>query len=350
MWDDRSRDVPAKGECDVSDEIYDFTIIGAGPTGLFGAFYAGLRSLKTKVIEALPEPGGQLAVLYPEKMIYDVPGHPHVMARDLVKLLMEQNERFDPLYVYNEAVETLVRDESGDEPIWVLGTTRGEHRTRTLLISAGIGAFTPNKLDRPGIEEFAGNGVYYFVQDRRPFRHRRVLIVGGGDTAIDWCLNLHGWADEITLIHRRHGFRAHESSLAELGTTEIPMMTHWELAELTGNGHVQQARIMQNQTNEERVLDVDIVLLSLGFNATLGPLLEWGLEMADKRHLRVDGFMETNLPGVFAAGDIAAVDGSEPLSLIVTGFGQAAIAANAAVRNINPESKLFPGHSSELRL
>ena len=334
----------------MTDEIYDFTIIGAGPTGLFGAFYAGLRSLKTKVIEALPEPGGQLAVLYPEKMIYDVPGHPHVMALDLVKLLMEQNERFDPLYVYNESVETLTRDESGDEPVWVLGTPQGEHRTRALMISAGIGAFAPNKLDRPGVEEFEGNGVYYFVQDRRPFRHKRVLVVGGGDTAVDWCLNLRDWADEITLIHRRHQFRAHESSLTELRLADIEMLTHWELAEVSGNGTVQHARIRQNQTEETRDLDVDIVLLSLGFKASLGPMLEWGLELAGQRHIRVDGFMETNLPGVFAAGDIAHVDGSEPLSLIVTGFGQAAIAANAAVKHINPESKLFPGHSSELRL
>ena len=334
----------------MTTEIYDLTIIGAGPTGLFGAFYAGLRSLKTKVIEALPEPGGQLAVLYPEKLIYDVPGHPHVMARDLVRLLMEQNERFDPTYVYNESIETLVRDESGDEQIWILGTADGEHRTRALLVSAGIGAFTPNKLDRPGVTEFENRGLNYFVQDRRPFRHKRVLIVGGGDTAIDWCLNLNEWADDITLIHRRHEFRAHESSLAELRTTEIPMLTHWELAEVEGDGTVQRARIVQNQTNEERTLDVDIVLLSLGFKASLGPLLDWGLELADPRHIRVDGFMETNLPGVFAAGDIAAVEGSEPLSLIVTGFGQAAIAANAAVRHINPESKLFPGHSSELRL
>jgi len=334
----------------VTDEIYDFTIIGAGPTGLFGAFYAGLRSLKTKVIEALPEPGGQLAVLYPEKMIYDVPGHPHVMARDLVKLLMEQNERFDPDYVYNESVETLTRDESGDEPIWVLGTADGEHRTKALLISAGIGAFAPNKLDRPGVTRFEGNGVYYFVQDRRPFRHQRVLIVGGGDTAVDWCLNLRDWADEITLIHRREQFRAHESSLAELRTTGIPMLTHWELQRLGGNGRVQEATIFDNQTGEERMLNVDVVLLSLGFKASLGPMLDWGLELADKRHIRVDGFMETNLPGVFAAGDIAAVEGSEPLSLIVTGFGQAAIAANAAVRHVDPASGLFPGHSSELRL
>lgn len=332
------------------DEIYDFTIIGAGPTGLFGAFYAGLRSLKTKVIEALPEPGGQLAVLYPEKMIYDVPGHPHVMARDLVKLLMEQNERFDPLYVYNEAVESLERDESGDEPVWALETNAGIHRTRTLLISAGIGAFAPNKLDKPGVAGFEGRGINYFVQDRRPFRHRRILIVGGGDTAIDWCLNLRDWADEITLIHRRHEFRAHESSLAELRESEIPMLTHWELASVEGTEGVERAHIVENKTGEERTLDVDVILLSLGFKASLGPLVQWGLELADKRHLRVNGFMETNRPGIFAAGDIAAVEGSEPLSLIVTGFGQAAIAANAAVRHINPESNLFPGHSSDLRL
>jgi len=331
-------------------DLYDLTIVGAGPTGLFGAFYGGLRSLKTKVIEALPEPGGQLAVLYPEKMIYDVPGFPHVMAIDLVKALLEQNERFDPTYVFGQSVETLRRDEVDGEPVWVLGTLEEEHWTRTLLISAGIGAFTPNTLDRPGVAEFEGRGVYHFVQDRRPFRHRRVLIVGGGDTAVDWCLNLYQWADEITLIHRRHGFRAHEASLAELRETGIPMLTHYELESIEGDEQVRRATIVSNQNDERQVLDVDIVLLSLGFRASLGPLLEWGLELADQRHIRVNGLMETNLPGVFAAGDIAAVDGSEAMSLIVTGFGQAAIAANAAHTRINPDAKLFPGHSSELRL
>ncbi len=331
-------------------DVYDLTIIGAGPTGLFGAFYAGLRSLRTKVIEALPEPGGQLAVLYPEKMIYDVPGFPHVMARDLVKALLEQNERFDPTYVYEQSVQTLSRETVDGEEVWALGTQSEKHRTRTLIISAGIGAFTPNKLDRPGVAEFEGHGVYYFVQDRRPFRHRRVLIVGGGDTAVDWSLNLHRWADEITLIHRRHEFRAHEASLAEMRTNEIPMLTHFELASVEGDGKVQRATITSNQTDETRTVDVDIVLLSLGFKASLGPLLEWGLELADQRHIQVNGLMETNLPGVFAAGDIASVEGSEPMSLIVTGFGQAAIAANAAHTHINPASKLVPGHSSELRL
>ncbi|MBG93488.1 MAG: ferredoxin--NADP(+) reductase [Chloroflexi bacterium] len=334
----------------MSNEIYDLTIIGAGPTGLFGAFYAGLRSLKTKIIEALPEPGGQLAVLYPEKMIYDVPGFPQVMAKDLVRELVEQTKRFDPTYVFEESVNSLRREIYEGEEYWVLNTNNDEHWTKAILISAGIGAFTPNTLPVPGISEFDGRGVFHFVQDRRPFRHRKVLIVGGGDTAVDWALNLNHWADEITLIHRRSGFRAHESSLAELRETDIEMLTHFELDAVEGKDNVERALISSNKEDEKRTLNVDIVLLSLGFKASLGPMLDWGLDLADQRHINVNGLMQTNLPGIYAAGDIATVKGSEPLSLIVTGFGQAAIAANAAHTYINPDSKLFPGHSSELRL
>tara|TARA_B100000029_G_scaffold515692_3_gene624011 strand:- start:210 stop:1214 length:1005 start_codon:yes stop_codon:yes gene_type:complete len=334
----------------MSNEIYDLTIVGAGPTGLFGAFYAGLRSLKTKIIEALPEPGGQLAVLYPEKMIYDVPGFPQVMAKDLVRELVEQTKRFDPTYVFEESVNSLRREIYEGEEYWVLNTNNDEHWTKAILISAGIGAFTPNTLPVPGISEFDGRGVFHFVQDRRPFRHRKVLIVGGGDTAVDWALNLNHWADEITLIHRRSGFRAHESSLAELRETDIEMLTHFELDAVEGKDNVERALISSNREDEKRTLNVDIVLLSLGFKASLGPMLDWGLDLADQRHINVNGLMQTNLPGIYAAGDIAAVKGSEPLSLIVTGFGQAAIAANAAHTYINPDSKLFPGHSSELRL
>ena len=334
----------------MSNEIYDLTIVGAGPTGLFGAFYAGLRSLKTKIIEALPEPGGQLAVLYPEKMIYDVPGFPQVMAKDLVRELVEQTKRFDPTYVFEESVNSLRREIYEGEEYWVLNTNNDEHWTKAILISAGIGAFTPNTLPVPGISEFDGRGVFHFVQDRRPFRHRKVLIVGGGDTAVDWALNLNHWADEITLIHRRSGFRAHESSLAELRETDIEMLTHFELDAVEGEDNVERALISSNREDEKRTLNVDIVLLSLGFKASLGPMLDWGLDLADQRHINVNGLMQTNLPGIYAAGDIAAVKGSEPLSLIVTGFGQAAIAANAAHTYINPDSKLFPGHSSELRL
>jgi thioredoxin reductase (NADPH) len=333
-----------------SNRVYDVTIIGAGPTGLFSAFYAGLRGMSTKIIESLPEPGGQLTVLYPEKFIYDVPGFPKVLAKDLVPQLIEQCKLFQPEYVYDERVEALTREVVDDEEVWRLGSRMRAHFTRTVLISAGIGAFAPNKLDRPGVDEFEGKGVYYFVKDKRPFRGKRILIVGGGDSAIDWALNLKDWASDITLIHRREEFRAHEASLAEVRASGIPMKTFYEIKRVYGDGHVQGATIYNNKTGEEEDLQADLVLLNLGFKASLGPIESWGLELADARHIRVDGFMETNLKGVFAAGDIAAVIGSEPLNLIVTGFAQGAIAANAAKRYVDPSARLFPGHSSEMRL
>jgi len=334
----------------MADEIFDVTIIGAGPTGLFAAFYSGLREMRTKVIEALPEPGGQLAVLYPEKMIYDVPGHPKILAQDLVRALMAQVALFEPTFVYGERVETLTRVAAGGEEVWRLGTDDGPHLSRTVLISGGIGAFQPTKIDKPGVSDFEGHGVHYFVKDKRPFRGKRILVVGGGDTAVDWCLNLKDWAKDIMLIHRRDQFRAHEASLGALRASGIPVLTYHEVKRVYGDGRVQGATIFDNRTGVEQELEIDAVLVNIGFKAALGPIESWGLELADNRHIRTDGFMETNLKGVFAAGDIAAVDGSEPLNLIVTGFGQAAVAANAARRAISPDARLFPGHSSELKL
>jgi thioredoxin reductase (NADPH) len=220
-----------------------------------------------------------------------------------------------------------------------------------VVLTAGIGAFEPNKLDKPGVADYLDKGVYYFVKDKKPFRDKNILIIGGGDTAVDWALNLKDWAESITLIHRRDGFRAHEASLAHLRTTEIPIMTFWELKRIDGDGEKPtQAVIFENRTAEERTLDIDVVLVSTGFKAALGPISTWGLEMVDNRHIKTNIFMETNLPGVFAGGDIAAVEGSVPLNLIVTGFGHAAIAANACKAHIDPKARMFPGHSSEMKL
>ena len=333
-------------------DVYDITIVGAGPTGLFAAFYAGLREMKTKIIEALPEPGGQLAVLYPEKLIYDVPGHSKIMAKDLVAALVDQCALFEPTYVYEQRIDDLRQIEVQGESVWALQNHHEMHYSRTVLIGGGIGAFVPNRLDVPGAAEFENRGLHYFVKDKRPFRGKRILVVGGGDTAVDWCLNLRDWASDITLIHRRDGVRAHEASLAELQASPIDVMTFWQLESVRGNGdgELAQVTIQESRSGETRDLDVDAVLINIGFKAALGPITDWGLELADKRHIRVDGFMETNLPGIFAAGDIAAVEGSEPLNLIVTGFAQAAIAANAARQRVDPKARLFPGHSSELRL
>ncbi len=331
-------------------DVFDITIIGAGPTGLFASFYSGLRDMRTKIIEALPEPGGQLSVLYPEKLIYDVPGHPKILAQDLVRQLLEQCALFEPTYVYEQRIETLTRVQAGAEEVWRLGTQTETHLSRTVIITAGIGAFAPMKIDRPGISDYEGKGVYYFVKDKRPFRGKKILIVGGGDTAVDWCLNLKDWAAAITLIHRRDQFRAHEASLASLHASGIPIKTFHELKRVTGDGQVQGATIFDNRTGVEEDIEVDAVLVNIGFKAALGPIESWGVTLADVRHIRTDGFMETNLKGVFAAGDIAAIEGSEPLNLIVTGFAHAAIAANAAKRYVDPASRLFPGHSSELKL
>lgn len=327
-------------------EVFDITIIGAGPTGLFGCFYAGLRGMKTKVIEALPEPGGQLAILYPEKFIYDVPGFPRILAKDLVRELTEQAFQFHPTVCWNERVQDLWRDKEG---LLHLRTDVDEHLSKTVLIAAGIGAFHPNKLDRPGVAEFEGKGVYYFVQQKAALRDKRVLIVGGGDSAVDWALTLKDWAKEVTLIHRRTGFRALESSVVELMNSPVHVKLHYELKEVGGNEHVEYATIFNNKTGEEETLPVDVVLLFLGYKADMSLIESWGLE-GDGRHIFVNGRMETNIPGVYAAGDIALDPNSVNLNLIVTGFAQATVAVNCAKSLIDPQSRVFPGHSSEKRL
>jgi thioredoxin reductase len=329
------------------NETYDITIIGAGPTGMFGTFYAGLREMKTLLIEALPQPGGQLAVLYPEKSIYDVAGYPCILAKDLVKELWQQAAKFNPDVRFDEQVVHLRR---GADNCLVVATDKAIYRSRTVLIAAGIGAFAPNKLDRPGLAEFEGRGIHYFVENADLFRSKRLIIVGGGDSAVDWALTLKDWAQKVTLVHRRADFRAHERSVAELMTAEeIEKRLGWEVKEVQGNGHVQAATIFSSQTGEEMTIEVDALLLNLGFKADLGWIRGWGLEF-DKRAIAVDGLMATNLPGVYAAGDIAGPKGSVALTLIATGFAQAVLAVNCAKNYLDPKARIFPGHSSEKRL
>ena len=333
----------------VADGIFDVTILGGGPTGLFAAFYAGMRGMTCKIIEALPEVGGQLAVLYPEKVIYDSPGFPEILAKDLAKNLFEQVARWDPMYCLGERALTLERGLSNGH--WLLATDKAEHKTRTLIIAAGIGAFTPNKLPNcPSVEQFEGNGVHYFVKNKLPFRNKRLLIVGGGDSAVDWALNLKDYAGTVTLVHRRDEFRAHESSVVEMrNSPRVAIKVPYELKEVRGDGHIQQAVIFDNRTQVEETLPVDAILLNLGFKADIGALKRWGLKTV-KQAIRVNHRQETNLPGVYAAGDIAAQVDMDPLRLLVTGYGQAAVAANVAYTFINPNSRVFPGHSSEMKL
>ena len=332
--------VPGSGSAGGGD-LLDVTIIGAGPTGLFGAFYAGMRNMSVKIVDALPEAGGQLAALYPEKYIYDAPGFPKVVAKDLVQMLLEQAAQWNPTMCLGERVLNLTQDAEGH---WTIETDKNEHKSRTVVICAGVGAFAPNKLNAPGVSELEGVGVHYFVKEKAAFKDKNLLIVGGGDSAVDWALNLQDVAKSITLIHRRDEFRAHESSVTEMRNSKARILTPYEVKEVAGNGKIERVTILQNKTQEEDTLAVDAILVNIGFKADIGPIREWGLTL-EKRGIVVNTRMETNLPGVYAAGDIAAEE--IKMNLIATGYGQAALAVNVAKNYIDPKSSIFPGHSSE---
>ncbi|NDJ54123.1 MAG: NAD(P)/FAD-dependent oxidoreductase [Chloroflexi bacterium] len=324
-------------------DVFDVIIVGAGPTGLYAAFYAGMREMRTKVVEVLPEAGGQLAVLYPEKYIYDVAGYPEVLAKDLVDNLLQQIAKWDPTMCLGERAEKLVREDDGT---LVLTTDVASHYAKAVVICGGIGAFRPNKLKNESLTRFEERGVYYFVQDKSIFKDKRLLIVGGGDSAVDWALNLKDIASETTLIHRREGFRAHPSSVTELMESDVNVMLHYEVREVLGDDSITGVKIFDNRSDEDTILDIDIVLMNLGFKADLGPIKDWGLAL-NKRYIVVNGRMETNIPGVYAAGDVCMQDGSESLNLIAVGFGEAAIAVNHAYSFITG-GRVFPGHSSEM--
>jgi thioredoxin reductase len=328
-------------------DLFDITIIGGGPVGLFASFYAGLRHMKTKIIDALPELGGQLTALYPEKYIYDVAGFPKVVAKDLAKNLIEQALHHDPTVCLNEKVESLRPDEVDGQQLLRLNTHKGvEHDTKALLLTVGIGAFVPRRLDLPGIEKFENTCVHYFVRDKSIFKDKRLLIVGGGDSAVDWALNLQDTANQITLIHRRDEFRAHEDSVKKLTSSQAEVKLWYEIDSVKGDSSIEEVVIRNNRTGETETLNVDHLLLNLGFVASLGPLRDWGLEI-EKGDITVTTKMETNIPGIYAAGDIATFPGK--LKLIATGFGEAAIAVNNIKAFIDPKAKFFPGHSSDLK-
>ena len=320
-------------------------IIGGGPVGLYATFYAGLRDMKVVLIDAQDELGGQLVSLYPEKMVYDVGGFPGILAYDLAQNLIEQAKMFSPEIRIKEWADTLQKTEDN---MWIVKTDKGStFKTKTVLIAAGIGKITPSRLGVKGELEYENKGVYYTVRRKKDFEGKRVLIVGGGDSAVDWALTLAPIAKSVTLIHRRDQFRAHERSVKQLFQVATVYTWH-ELKEVDGDGtKVTRAVIFDNRTKEEKVLDVDAVIISIGHKGDLGNMLKWGLNMKG-RDIIVNARMETNLPGVYAAGDIASQEGAPKLALIAVGFGQAAIAVSVAKKYIDPNASLFAGHSSEM--
>ncbi|MET8148557.1 NAD(P)/FAD-dependent oxidoreductase [Actinoplanes sp. NPDC049668] len=316
----------------------DVAIIGAGPSGLFAAYYAGFRGLRVAVIDTLPEPGGQITALYPEKEILDVAGFPTIKGRDLVANLVAQAEPFAPHYLLGVRAETLSHPDGAP----VLGLADGSRvAAGAVIITGGLGGFTPRPL--PAADGYQGAGVVYFVPRLDALAGHHVVIVGGGDSAFDWALALHPLAKSVTLVHRRDRFRAHEATVERVRALPVRILVNAQVTALHGDGRVTAADIADNQGSTHRA-PADTVVAALGFTADLGPLAGWGLRL-DRRHIVVTSTMATNLPRVFAAGDIADYPGK--VRLIATGFGEAATAVNNAAVAIDPAAHLFPGHSSE---
>jgi ferredoxin/flavodoxin---NADP+ reductase len=317
----------------------DLSIIGAGPAGLYAAYYAGFRGQTVALLDSLPEPGGQVAALYPEKLIFDVAGFPSIKGQELIERCVEQAAPYDPVYLLNNRAEDLEPHPDGS---FTIRTHRGiEVQTKAVLITGGIGTFTPRPL--PDAEEFEGRGLVYFVRELETMRDQDVLIVGGGDSACDWALNLEGIARSITLIHRRDRFRAHEDSVAKLYASSVRVMTFTEVARIFGEDGVERVEVFDNRNDERETLTINKVVAALGFKSDLGPLKSWDVKI-DGRHILVDTTMQTSIPGVFAAGDITEYEGK--VRLISVGFGEAATAVNNAAVHIDPEARVFPGHSS----
>jgi len=327
-------------------DLFDITIIGGGPTGLFGSFYAGLRGLKVKVIDVLPELGGQLTALYPEKYVYDVAGHPKILAKDLAKNLATQAQLFKPQVCLGEKVLNLNKNADGH---WQITTDMSDdHHSKSVLLALGAGACVPKKLDTDYPKEAEGESIFYAVKNKERFRGKNVLIIGGGDSAVDWANEFSLLANKVTLIHRRDQFRAVQTSVEEMKRNKVDIKTFYELKEIKASGtNVEEVIIFDNRTGKEETLKVDAIIINIGFVINLDFLKSWGLKM-DVNAISVNEMMETSLPGVYAAGDIAAHPAK--LKLIATGAAEAATAVNFAVTFINPSAKAFPGHSSNLNL
>ncbi|MEN3305858.1 MAG: ferredoxin/flavodoxin---NADP+ reductase [Micromonosporaceae bacterium] len=316
----------------------DVAIVGAGPSGLFAAYYAGFRGLSTAVIDALPEPGGQVTAMYPEKLIYDVAGFPVIRGRDLVANLVEQAAMFSPEYLLGLRAEGLSYVD--EKPVLALGDGTVLH-CGAIIITGGLGSFTARPL--PAADAFAGTGIVFFVPHLDDLAGHNVVIVGGGDSAFDWALSLSPLAKSVTLIHRRDKFRAHAATVARVQDLPVEIIVNAEVTRIIGDERVTGA-VVHPRGGEPRELPADSVVAALGFTADLGPLAQWGMAL-DKRHILVDSRMGTNLSRVFAAGDITEYPGK--VRLIATGFGEAATAVNNAAIVIDPSAHLFPGHSSD---
>ena len=313
----------------------DILIIGAGPTGLFAVFEAGLLKLKCHVLDALPQPGGQLSELYPKKPIYDIPGFPEVLAGDLVDNLMEQIKQFEPGFTLGERAETIVKQEDGT--FIVTSNVGTQFHTPVVAIAGGLGSFEPRKPLIENIEFYEDKGVKYFIKNPEEFRNKRVVIAGGGDSALDWSIFLTDVASEVTLIHRRNEFRGALDSVEKVqelkNEGKIRMITPAEVVGVNGTNHVES--IVLDEEGVQRSIETDYFIPLFGLTPKLGPIADWGLEI-EKNAIKVNNSLDyqTNIPGIFAIGDVNTYPGK--LKLILCGFHEATLMCQAAYQIINP--------------
>ncbi len=319
-------------ECDV-------LIIGAGPAGLYAAYYAGFRGWSVVVMDALPEAGGQITAMYPEKDIFDVAGYTSVKGRVLVENLVASAAPFSPTYVLGEQAAGL--DAPLEGPVTVTGSAGTVISAKAVIITGGIGAFTPRAL--PADDGWEGRGLVYFVPQLADHADKDIVIVGGGDSAFDWAYALQPLARSVSLVHRREQFRAHGSMIDTVRDMGVALFTSCEVSAIRGGDRISQVEVTHKVTGEVTLLPAQTVVAALGFVANIGPIATWGVELL-KRHIVVDTAMRTSLPHVFAAGDIVTYPGKVPL--ISVGFGEAALAVNNAAPIVDPGMGIFPGHSS----
>lgn len=326
-----------------TNELYDITIIGGGPVGMFAAFYAGMRNAKVKIIETLPVLGGQVELLYPDKTIYDIGGMAKVTGKELVENLTDQMNHFNPSVCLEERVLNLEKDTNGH---FTLQTNKQTHFSKTVIVTAGNGSFQPRKLAIEGTEQYEEKNLHYLVANVEDYRDKTVVICGGGDSAVDWALTLEDIAKKVYLVHRRNSFRAHEYTVSLLEQSSVEIVTPFVPDELHGtDGRLQAVTFKEVRGDRKETIDLDEFVVNYGFSSSIGPIKDWGLELV-KNEILVNQKMETSIEGVYAAGDIAAYNGK--IKLIATGFGEAPTAVNHAIHYIDPEKRTQPMQSTQL--
>ncbi|MGT2745093.1 NAD(P)/FAD-dependent oxidoreductase [Streptococcus phocae subsp. phocae] len=328
----------------MKDVVYDITIIGGGPVGLFAAFYAGLRGMSVNIIESLSELGGQPAILYPEKMIYDIPAYPAITGAELTRQLLQQLQRFDDRVTICLKEEVKTFEKTGT--YFTIETNKASHQSKAVIVACGNGAFAPRTLGLDGEADFADNNLFYNVHQLEQFAGQNVVICGGGDSAVDWALALDGLAKSVTIVHRRDAFRAHEHSVELLKASQVRVLTPYVPLALEGeNGLAKKLSIQKVKSDEVVELELDSLIVSFGFSTSNKNLKNWNLDYK-RSSIEVSHLFQTSQEGVFAIGDAADYDGK--FDLIATGFGEAPIAVNQAIHYIYPDRDNRAVHSTSL--